>query len=133
MLFRITPWRTLMTFDVLLSSHHPDVQLIARAAVTLVSARWPDVPPISDFAGKQISYYLVPGMKGWLVSIAPYKAYVNLNFADGAHLTDTAGLLHGTGKNVRHVRLNSAADLLHEAIPALLDQQMQITRARVKI
>jgi hypothetical protein len=119
-----------MMFDSLLAPHADHVQAIARAAVTLVSARWPDVPPISDFADKQISYYLVPGMKGWLVSIAPYKAYVNLNFADGAHLHDPAGLLHGTGKNVRHVRLNTLADLSHEGIPALLEQQMQITTAR---
>ncbi|MCB1914462.1 MAG: DUF1801 domain-containing protein [Rhodocyclaceae bacterium] len=44
-------------------------------------------------------------------SICPHEKWVSLQFQRGAELTDAAGLLTGTGKSMRHVRIAS-----HEAI-----------------
>lgn len=46
--------------------------------------------------------------------------YVNLMFHKGTELDDPHGLLEGTGKKIRHVKIRSAADLSHPGIRELL-------------
>lgn len=46
-----------------------------------------------------------------LLYLADYSKHINLGFNRGAHLPDPHGLLEGTGKNLRHVKLRGAADL----------------------
>ena len=49
-----------------------------------------------------------------LLYLADHSKHVNLGFYEGAHLPDPDGLLEGTGKNLRHVKVRSAADLTPE-------------------
>jgi len=49
-----------------------------------------------------------------------FKAHVNLGFFQGAHLPDPAGLLEGTGKTLRHVKLRLPSEALAPAIRDLL-------------
>jgi hypothetical protein len=52
-----------------------------------------------------------------------FKSHTNVGFFHGAHLDDPAGLLEGTGKNMRHVKLEpgrapdptALANLIHTA------------------
>jgi hypothetical protein len=53
-------------------------------------------------------------------SIAVYSKWVNLYFFEGGALPDPEGLLQGTGTTVRHIRLDSAADLDRPAVKALI-------------
>jgi len=46
-----------------------------------------------------------------LIHIASYSKHVNLGFNQGARLADPKGLLEGTGKMIRHIRLNSKSQL----------------------
>jgi hypothetical protein len=46
------------------------------------------------------------GYKGLVFVISPFKTHVNLGIVHGATLADPAGLLEGTGKVHRHVKLN---------------------------
>jgi hypothetical protein len=60
---------------------------------------------------------------GWGIAyIAPYSRWVNLGFTKGAILPDPSGLLEGTGKAMRHVRVRSLDDLRRneKALTALL-------------
>jgi Domain of unknown function (DU1801) len=50
------------------------------------------------------------------IHVAVYPKHVNLGFNQGAHMSDRAKLLHGTGKNVRHITINSEAELKQPAI-----------------
>ena len=43
--------------------------------------------------------------------IAAYEEHVNLGFDQGALLDNTLGLLVGTGKKIRHIRIESQPDL----------------------
>jgi uncharacterized protein DUF1801 len=43
--------------------------------------------------------------------IAAYEKHVNLGFNNGALLEDPHGLLAGTGKRIRHIRIASKQDL----------------------
>ena len=46
-----------------------------------------------------------------IVSLAGYPRWVTLFFLNGANLDDPYGLLEGTGRQARSIRLGSAADL----------------------
>ena len=62
------------------------------------------------------------GVRGIFVNLAAYKDHVTLVFAYGVRLDDPDGRLSGGGRQVRHVRLRSAADLADPAIVALVRQ-----------
>jgi hypothetical protein len=58
-----------------------------------------------------LSYGVGPQkMKEGYAYIAPQRGYVNLGFYQGASLPDPAGLLEGTGKSLRHVKIGSLED-----------------------
>ena len=59
------------------------------------------------------------------IHIATYATHVNIGFDRGTELNDPDGLLHGTGKLIRHVRLNSAADVKEESILRLIDAAVE--------
>ena len=40
-----------------------------------------------------------------------FKSHTNIGFFYGAHLEDPAGVLEGTGKNMRHVKLRPGREL----------------------
>jgi hypothetical protein len=49
-----------------------------------------------------------------------FKAHVNIGFFLGAELQDPAGLLEGTGKRMRHVKVTPGAALDRRALGALI-------------
>lgn len=57
-----------------------------------------------------------------------FTAHANVGFFLGAHLADPAGLLEGTGRNMRHVKLRPGAQIDQEALAALI----QAAYSRVK-
>ena len=57
-----------------------------------------------------------------------FTAHANVGFFLGAHLADPAGLLEGTGRNMRHVKLRPGTEIDGEALTALI----QAAYSRVK-
>ena len=55
-----------------------------------------------------------------LCAIATHTAHVNLVFFQGAELPDPKGLLEGTGKAVRHMKLRAPGDVDRAAVTALV-------------
>src|SRR5688572_3477902 len=49
-----------------------------------------------------------------------FKAHVNIGFYFGAELKDTTGLLEGSGKRMRHVKLKPGSELDSSALIALI-------------
>jgi hypothetical protein len=60
-----------------------------------------------------------------------FKAHVNVGFFHGAALEDPAGLLEGSGKRMRHVKLHAGRPLDTEAMGALIDAAYADIRARL--
>lgn len=63
------------------------------------------------------------GHDGWGVGVLGVaKNWVTLGFTQGAHLPDPRGIVEGTGRNVRHVKIRSAEEFeeRREAIVSLL-------------
>jgi hypothetical protein len=63
------------------------------------------------------------------VYVAVFKNHTNVGFFYGAHLDDPAGLLEGTGKNMRHVKLKPG----HDPDPVILGDLLDTSYRDVKI
>jgi hypothetical protein len=60
-----------------------------------------------------------------------FKSHVNVGFFHGAALQDPAGLLHGSGKRMRHVKLNPGRELNAAALSDLIDAAYADIRGRL--
>jgi hypothetical protein len=60
-----------------------------------------------------------------------FKSHVNVGFFYGAELKDSARLLEGTGKRMRHVKLKPGSEPDSSALSALIDAAYGDVRARV--
>ena len=60
-----------------------------------------------------------------------FKAHVNVGFFRGAELDDPAGLLEGTGKRMRHVKLKPGATPDEAALQALIEAAYRDMQERV--
>ena len=61
-----------------------------------------------------------------------FKAHMNVGFFMGAALQDTIGLLEGSGKRMRHVKLKPGRDLESAALSALIDAAYMDIKARLE-
>ena len=56
------------------------------------------------------------------------KYHVTFGFLRGTSLPDPAGLLEGTGKNLRHVKLRTAEDVSEPALKKLIDAAARLNK-----
>jgi hypothetical protein len=61
-----------------------------------------------------------------------FKAHVNVGFFRGAEIADPEGLLEGTGKFMRHVKLRPGGDFNARALMKLIDTASIDMRKRVQ-
>lgn len=61
-----------------------------------------------------------------------FTAHVNVGFFRGADLPDPAGLLEGSGKRMRHVKLKPGAPVNATALDALIVEAYSDIKARVE-
>ena len=61
-----------------------------------------------------------------------FKAHVNVGFFFGAELQDPTGLLEGSGKRMRHVKVKPGADLNFAALSALIDAAYADIKSRLE-
>jgi hypothetical protein len=112
-------------FDDLLSSYHPDIQAIARRMRALIFDVAHDVSEHVYPVLKVIRYGLEGNkMAGLVFFLMPHKERVNLGFNHGTSLPDPKGLLEGTGKNLRHVKLGDEAAVSNPALRELLKAEL---------
>ena len=63
------------------------------------------------------------------IHIATYVGHVNLGFDRGTELDDPEEKLKGTGKLIRHIRLNSISDVRDDSVIRLIEQAVSQGRA----
>ena len=67
--------------------------------------------------------------KGGLVCyLAATKSYVSLGFFNGAALTDLEGIIEGTGKKMRHVKVRNLSDILDARISSWVREAMELNQ-----
>jgi hypothetical protein len=110
--------------DRLLSEHPPELQRIERALRVTIRAAFPDAVEQVDFGNKLIAFGRSMKIRGLLFAIIAHKTWVNLQLADGAELPDPEGLVEGTGKRIRHVKIRSVEQASSKPVVALIDAQL---------
>ncbi len=95
-------------------------------APTLVAIRsmaedlHPDSVEVASRREKSVWWGWGPSkMKDGYAYAMPHKTHVNFGFFQGAILPDPEGLLEGTGKRLRHVKISDATLVARPAIRAL--------------
>lgn len=61
-----------------------------------------------------------------------FRAHLNVGFFFGAELRDPAGLLEGSGKRMRHVKLRPGSEINPAALSALIETAYLDVRARLE-
>ena len=110
--------------DRLLSEHPPEQQAIERALRATIRRELPAAVEQVDFGNKLIAFGRSMKMRGLLFAIIAHTSWVNLQLADGADLSDPGGLIEGTGKRIRHVKIRSVADASSEPVLAIIRAQL---------
>ncbi len=113
-----------------LASYTPEVQAIALELRKLILEMAPTAMEQVDRPGKLIGYGFKPTYKDTICVIMPLKSAVNLGFPRGTELPDPAGLLTGTGKLARHVRITSLMDADLPGLRGLIEASVTLTQSR---
>lgn len=86
-----------------------ELALDARELVLKVLA--PSNESILDVYAVAMNYGFSERMKDQAVYVAVYTRHINLGFYWGARMADPEGVLEGSGKQLRHIKIKSRADL----------------------
>jgi hypothetical protein len=71
-----------------------------------------------------IAYGASQKMRDLLFVIVPHTNHTNPQFANGATIPDPEGLLEGTGKNIRHVKIHRPEEIEQPAVKSLVMEQL---------
>ena len=96
-----------MEIEELINEYSDKVAAIAHELRAFIVVTVPDAVETLHIGWKVISY----GRKKKFCAIACHGQWVNLQFHNGAGLSDPDGLLEGMGRNMRHVKIRSKDDI----------------------
>lgn len=109
-----------MTVEEFLDSYSPEVREMALKARETVQRVAPKATERVHTGWKIIVYGLGDKMAEQFCAIMPLRSYVNLGFYKGTDLPDPKGLLEGTGKRLRHVKIKQIENADGPALRALI-------------
>jgi hypothetical protein len=118
-------------FETLLASSSPEVSATARALRSAIEDAIPAAIQTVDLPDRLLAFGTGPARRDMLFAIIPHTAHVNLQLADGADLPNPGGLVEGTGKRIRHVKIRSVGAAGSPAVRAALDgrQPLKVIQA----
>jgi hypothetical protein len=118
------------SFDELLHSVDPTLAQIAYRLREIIIKLHPQAVEVVRLGDNAASYGLGPKkMSEAYCYIMPQKQWVNLGFYHGVALPDPQGLLEGSGKRLRHVKVHSLAAIEQPAVSALVAAALAERRA----
>lgn len=110
-----------------LSGFSPEVSNLALQLRDLVIEMAPDAIEQIDVPAHLLAYGYAQTYKHLICVIILYKDYVNLGFPRGVDLDDPDGLLEGTGKKARHVKIHSEEQIESPGVLTLLQASIDVT------
>ncbi len=86
--------------------------MIAQRLREIILSELPDTKEMVDTPSRIIAYGASARYADLVCAIAPFPKYVNLMFSRGASMPDPDGILKGTGKKARHIRVEEMTDAM---------------------
>jgi hypothetical protein len=109
------------TFDDIVASATPELRAISKSLRRVIASLHKDFVEVVWPRQKIASFGVGPKkMTEHYAYIAVLGSHVNLGFYHAGSLTDPSGLLEGTGKNLRHIKLRDVTSAKRPEIAALL-------------
>jgi hypothetical protein len=105
-----------------IAKYTPEIGALAHAALAKLRKRLPGAIELvyDNYNALAIGFSPTERVSDVICSITLYPRWVSLFFMYGAALPDPGGLLKGSGKQVRHLVLESAAMLDRPGVRALI-------------
>lgn len=114
------------TFEDVLALADASLQPVCMALRALVAAQDPGFFEVAWPKLKIASYGVGPAKQTQHYAyIAVHRAHLNLGLYHGADLADPHGLLEGSGKQLRHVKIRTMDEARSPALAALLQLAIQ--------
>lgn len=108
--------------EAVLATQQQSIARLGRDLCRRILALFPNAVVTVD--GTDIGFGFDTGYKGLVFTVAPARQHVTLGISHGVGLPDPAGLLEGTGKVHRHVKIRRPDDLqrpeLHDLMATAL-------------
>lgn len=103
---------------------------VARSARTTVRSAFPDF--VEHARPGLILYGRTKAPRDWRIYISMHRDHLNLGFYRGlaSNLPDPKGIIEGSGKTMRHIKLRSVADVKRPALKAILRSAAKAARAQ---
>ena len=118
------------TFDELMEQAAPAMRPIAIRLREVVLTVHPQAVEVVRLGDRAATYGLGPRkMSEGYCYVLPHASWVNLGFYKGAGLPDPAGLLEGTGAQLRHVKVRSLTSAEDGALRDLVEAALSERRA----
>ncbi len=118
-----------MTDEVaeVLGGYEPSIRALADRTRRMIHTLVPDAEEEAIDVWEAVAFACGKG-KVQFCSMAPHKGWLGLNFYRGIDLPDPSGLLEGSGRKERFVRLEKEADLDREPLAALIRAAAETAR-----
>jgi hypothetical protein len=119
-------------FDAFLSAYTPAIQNLILQTRALIVEVIPDAIEQVDPPSRIIAYGYSSRNKDLICAITPYRTYLNLMFSQGAQLPDPEGLLEGTGKLARHIKIGAPERLAEPGVRRMIEIARQAIRPETR-
>jgi hypothetical protein len=114
------------TWDDNLASHTPDVHAAARQLEVVIREKLPDAVVQYDPGNGLLAFGRGMRMRDLLFALIPHGGWVNLQLAGGALLPNHDGLIEGTGKRIRHIKVRSREQAASAPVAAAIRAQIDL-------
>ena len=118
------------TWDENLASHSADIQAAARELEAVIRAALPEIVVHYDPGNGLLAFGRSMAMRDLLFAIIPHAGWVNLQLADGALLSNPDGLIEGTGKKIRHIKVRTREAATSAPVRAAILAQLRVREGR---
>lgn len=106
----------------ILDGHTPEVIALVASLCDMVRNAAPELREEGKTGWGNITYK----GKGVVCAVMPYKRYVSLHFYKGTSLSDPDGLLEGSGKALRHVKIYKPEDIHVEKLTKMIQEAVKL-------
>lgn len=120
-------------FEEAIARSSAQAQLLAQSVREVIADVYPEVVEVPWPKQQVIGYGVGPKkMTEHFCYIGAFEKYVNLGFNYGAKLPDPEGLLEGTGKLFRHVKIANQGELERPAVRQLIEAALAERKAALR-